>query len=302
MNKHSATTESQDNIMLGAAYAAAAFFLLALMGACVKLLSDANHHVMEIAFYRNLVPFLPMIAYAVLWRKTELLIPKNPPLLALRVAIGITGLIATFSALASLPMSDATVIFMTSNLIIPILAYFILKEHVGPHRWIAIAAGFIGVIMVAGPTGQVNLTGVLYALAAAGLQASIQIILRRLKNENAFTVTFYFISGGIIIPGLFMPWVAEIPTQRDILLFLGVGISGGFAQYCLTSAYKYAPASIAAPFNYTGLLWATGLDVLIWKHIPGWPVFVGGAIIIAAKLYILHREALRKNKDKKTQP
>lgn len=290
--------EGQDRIMLGAGYAAAAFFLLAVMSVCVKLLSETNHNVMEIAFYRNLVPFFPMLAYALIRGNKKVFVPQNSKLLALRVMIGVAGLVTTFSALEQLPIADATVIFMTSNLIIPVLAFFLLKEHVGPHRWIAIAIGFGGVVLVAAPTGQVNAIGVALALGAASFHATIQILLRRLKNENAFTVTFYFILGGIIVPGFFMPWVAQTPTFQDILLFIGVGISGGFGQYCLTNAFKYAPATIAAPFNYTGLLWATGFDILIWKHIPGLPVFIGGAIIIAAKLYILHRESLKKTKNK----
>lgn len=283
--------DHQDNIMRGAAFAATAFFLLAVMGACAKLLFE-NHHVVEITFYRNLVAFVPMAVYAALRRDRAALIAQNPKMLALRVAVGVAGLMMTFAALAHLPMADATVIFMASNLIIPVLAFFVLKEHVGPHRWIAIAVGFCGVVLVAGPTGQVSALGVILALGAACFHAVIQTLLRLLRQERPFTVTFYFIAGGVVLPGLFMPWYAEIPSLHDALLFVLLGASGGFAQYCLTSAYKYAPATLVAPFNYTGLLWATGLDVLIWAHVPGWPVFAGGAIIIGAKLYILHRERL----------
>jgi drug/metabolite transporter (DMT)-like permease len=209
--------------------------------------------------------------------------------------VGVGGLFTTFAALDHLPISDATVLFMTSNLIIPVLAFFFLKEHVGPYRWAAIAIGFCGVVLVAGPTGQMSFFGVFLALGAACFHASIQTLLRKLKNENAFTVTFYFILGGTLVPALAMPWYASLPDTHNSLLFVALAISGGLAQYCLTSAFKYAPATVLAPFNYTGLLWATGLDILIWSYVPGWPVFVGAAIIIGAKLYILHRERVRRN-------
>ena len=289
--------EHEDNVLKGAIYAALAFFLLAVMSACAKLLS-VNHNVIEIAFYRNLVALIPMLIYVGIANKWQLLHIENKPMLGLRVLVGVVGLIITFAAIGRLPISDASVIFMSSNLIIPVLAFFFLKEHIGIHRKFAIFIGFLGILLVAAPTGHVSAIGVFLALIAACIHATIHILLRYLKNEQAFTVTFYFILGGVVVPGLFMPWIALWPTQYDIMLFIAVGISGGFAQYCLTSAFKYAPATVAAPFSYTGLLWATALDMIIWKHVPGWHVYVGGAIIIGAKIYILHRENIRKHKNK----
>lgn len=87
-----------------------------------------------------------------------------------------------------------------------------------------------------------------------------------------------------------MPWFAHMPTLENALIMIAIGITGGFGQYFLTKGFQIAPASLLAPFAYTGLIWATGLDILIWNYIPGWPVFLGGAIIIASKLYIIHRE------------
>ena len=104
--------------------------------------------------------------------------------------------------------------------------------------------------------------------------------------------------GGTLIPAVVMPWVASVPSYHDMLLFLGVGLSGGLAQYFLTSAFRLAPASVISPFNYTGLIWASLFDILIWNAIPGWPVFIGGSIIMASNFYIIHRERLaekRKN-------
>ena len=80
--------------------------------------------------------------------------------------------------------------------------------------------------------------------------------------------------------------------MNELFLFLCIGITGGVGQYCLASALKLAPASVIAPINYTGLLWATLLDIIFWSYLPGWPVFMGGAIIIAAQAYIMHRERL----------
>ena len=99
---------------------------------------------------------------------------------------------------------------------------------------------------------------------------------------------------GAILGGVFMPFVGGIPTMEHMLLFLIVGLTGAVGQYLFSSALKYAPASVIAPFNYTALIWASILDIIIWSAIPGWPIFVGAGIILAAKLYVLHRENLKK--------
>lgn len=281
----------QDRVLKGMISATIAFFLLAVMNAMVKLLG-LNHHVAEIAFYRNLIPMIGIIAYILLSRKKHLFHTARPGAVLLRVLFGTTGLFLTFSAVKALPMADATVLFFASTLLIPVLSFFLLKEHIGPHRWAAIIIGLSGVILMARPTGEVMAYGVMLALGAAFFHAVIQIFLRHLKTEDSLTVTFYFMLGGTIIAGIFMPWVATTPTLHEWLLFLGVGISGGLAQYFLTSSFRLAPASVVAPFNYTGLIWASLFDIIIWHHVPGWSVFAGGGIIIVSKLYIIHRERL----------
>ncbi len=295
-DKEEKTEEAEhDNVLKGVLFAISAFFLLAVMGACAKLLTQ-NHHVMEVAFFRNLVPFVLMTAYALALKKKNNFKVKNTKMIVIRVIVGTGGLITTFGALNALPISDATVIFMAANLILPILAYFVLGESVGAHRVLAIMIGFLGVFLVAAPTGQVNPIGLSLALGAACFHATVQIVLRRLKEENPFAVTYYFTLGGMLVTAAFLPWIATWPQTDELLLIFILGCSGGLAQYCLTSAFKNAPATIAAPFNYTGLLWATGLDIMIWGYIPSWQVYLGGAIIIGAKIYILHRERINKQK------
>ncbi|MCB1720396.1 MAG: DMT family transporter [Alphaproteobacteria bacterium] len=296
MNKpapHNQAPPHQDKILHGVAFACAAFFCFSVMSMFNKLLTG-QHHVMEIVFYRNLLAVIPCLAYVAFTGKYHLLKSSKPFTLALRVTIGTIGLYLTFAAVQALPMANATVLFFMSTLLIPVLAHFFLKEHIGPHRWIAVAIGMTGVIIVAQPTPDVTTIGIALALGAAICHASIQVLLRALKTQSAFTITFYFFVGGVVVPGLFMPWVANMPDAHSALIMLGIGITGGLGQLFLTLGFQRAPASLLGPFNYTGLIWATGFDIWIWHIVPGWPVFVGGAIIIASNLYILYREKLNK--------
>lgn len=279
----------KDHLLLGVSSGIAAFFLLAVMGAFAKLLLD-NHNVVEIAFYRNALAVIPMLLYIAVRKSWHLFEVKNKPVMTARVIGGLLTLIITYAALDFLPLADATVIFMSSTLFVPVLAFLILGERIGPWRWLAVFVGFSGVILVAGPTGNIPFVGGIIALLAATGHAAIHIILRFLRDENAFTVTLYFMGGSAALTALALPFVFNMPQQKEWLWFAGVAISGGLAQYCLTTAMKFAPATVITPLNYTGLLWATGLDILIWAYVPGWPVFIGGAIIIGANVFIAWRE------------
>jgi len=286
-------SEQQDNILKGITLGVTAFFLFAVMSAAAKILSD-THHVAEIAFYRNLLFFIPFAVYMFWQKNPDVFKTTKPKAVAFRAVIGAFSLIITYGAFSYLPMADTTVLLFASTLVTPFLVHVFLKEHVGIYRWTAIVIGLCGVLLMAGPTGVVNSIGLIMAITAATMHAMMFTTLRYLKTESSTTVTFYFVLAGMVIPGiLFMPFVAApIVGTQEILLFLLLGASGGIAQLCLASAHRFAPASLIAPSNYTGLIWATLFDITIWAKIPGWPVLLGGSIIISSNLFILYRERL----------
>lgn len=287
----------KEHFLKGIALALAAFFLFSIMGAMAKLLS-ATHHVAEIAFYRNAIFILPLLIYLLIKKDKGIFNTKKPKAVAFRAVIGAFSLIVTYGTFAALPMADATVLLFASSIITPIIVHFILKEYVGIFRAAAIVIGLGGVILMAAPTGAINPIGVILGISAATMHAMMYTTLRYLKTEDSLTVTFYFILAGVLIPGIFfMPFVASpIQNQTELLLILALGLTGGFAQLCLANAHRHAPASLISILNYTGLIWATGFDIIIWKTIPGWPVFIGGGIIIASSLFIIYRENKHANK------
>ena len=285
-----------DRIFLAIVYCIAAHFMFAVMGACAKFLSD-THHVAEIAFYRNLIVLIPIFLFIILRKKTHLFRTKKPKLVAFRAVMGGVSLIVTFAALSQLPMAYATVIFFTSTILTPVLAFVFLKEHIGIHRWTAVFIGMCGVLVIAQPSGAISVWGLFFALAAACLHASMFTVLRGLKNESPITTTFYFILAGVLIPGLIMPWVWQHIAYEELWVFGLIGISGGAGQLFVTNAYKYAPAAVVTPFAYSALLWTIILDLYIWNYeLDFISVFGGTALILCAQLYIVYREYLNKNK------
>lgn len=277
-----------------------AHFLFFIMGWSAKYLS-ATHHVAEVAFYRNLIVLIPLLAFI-------MLIPKNrhyakttqPKWVAFRATVGGISLVVTYATLSMLPMSYATVLFFTSTLLTPVFAHFFLKEHVGPHRWAAVIFGMLGVYIIAQPSGAVNILGMGLGLLAALLHASMFVTLRNLKSQSPLTVTFYFMIGGTLIPGLAMPWLASPIPLHEAWVFLVVALSGGSAQLCLANAYKYAPASVVTPFAYSALFWSLLADYFYWHYeLDLYAVIGGTALIMSAQCYILYREYINK---KKTTP
>jgi drug/metabolite transporter (DMT)-like permease len=272
-----------------------AFFMFTLMNVFAKLLS-ANHSVVEIAFYRNLIASLPFLFMVfVLGRREILVIRSKPSLVGLRAVLGAVSLMTTFLAFSLMPMAETTVLLFTASLFLPVLGVFVLGEKVGPWRWSAVVIGFAGVAVMASPTGAVNMLGVTIALVAALMHASLQVVLRYLgRYESPETVTFYFMVIGTLVTALPLPFVAVTPTLAEIPLLFGVGLSGAAAQWLLSTAFRNAPAAVVTVFNYSGIVWATLFGWLIWNDWPLPHVLAGAAIVIASNALIIWRESRRR--------
>ena len=289
-------TDHQDNVVRGMHAALGAFFMFSLMSVFAKLLSE-NHSVIEIGFYRNLVATLPFLIMIFIFGRREILIIKSrPAAVGFRAVLGAISLVTTFAAFSIMPMAETTVLLFTASLFIPILGVVFLREHVGAYRWAAVLIGFVGVTIMASPAGNVSALGIIVALAASLMHATLQIVLRYLgKFESPETVTFYFVVVGTLVTALPLPFVAVTPTLDEIPLFLGVGLTGAAAQWLISVAFRNAPAAVVTVFNYTGIIWAMLFGWMIFDDWPLPAVLVGAAVVIGSNALIIWRETrLRK--------
>lgn len=286
------STQERQQIIKGMIAGLFAFFMLAVMNVFAKLLSD-THHVIEIAFYRNLIATLPFLFTIYVMGKREILVIKQRKVgIIARAVIGTISLIITFAAFAAMPMADTTSFLFTSSLFLPIFGVIFLHEKVGIYRWSAVLIGFFGVLIMLKPTGDVNTIGIALAMTAALLHATLQTILRFLgKTEDPRTITFYFVAIGTVVAALPMPWIATMPTWEDVPLLIGVGLSGALAQYLLSIAFSCAPAAVVTVFNYSGLIWATLFGWFIWNDWPAHTIWIGGTIVIASNIFMIWRES-----------
>ena len=269
--------------------------LFAFMSAIVKWTGSEGIPVFEIILFRNVFAFVPLGLY--IWRTTgfEVLKTKRPFGHAVRSTVGLTGMVCGFSAVQYLPLTEATALQFTSPLFMTALSALLLSEKVGRHRWAAVCVGFVGVLIMARPVpGEMNVPGVtlgvLSALGAAGAMVAIRQIS---DTERGPTIVFYFTLGGALLGavGSAFHWVT--PDPQTLALLIVAGLIGGVGQLFLTEALRQAPIGVIAPFDYTQLVWATGLGLVIWGELPHPLTLVGAVIVAASGVYILHRELRR---------
>jgi drug/metabolite transporter (DMT)-like permease len=216
--------------------------------------------------------------------------------------ISVAGMFLNFAALARLPLADANALSFASPLITVALAAFILGETVRIYRWTAVAIGFVGVLVMLWPyldighmTASAEATvGAICALTAAFTNAGSVIQTRRLTDsETTSSIVFYFSFICMLIGACTLPFAWHSPTWPELAALVGIGFIGGISHIFLTESYRYAPASVVAPFDYMAILWAFIFGYAIFGEVPTTYVFAGSAIVAASGLFVIWREHKR---------
>lgn len=282
----------------GIIFAILAFFSFAVMNMFAKLLGD-SYHPIELTFWRNVIGTILIGGFILYTAQYQLFRVKNPIAVGARSVFGTISLIFTLATFIALPMADATAFVFTSVLFVPILAFFFLSEKVGRFRIFAIIVGFIGIIVMVNPTGNVNTLGVFLGLSTAMLHAILQVILRHIgKSDLPLTTIFYFVGGGMLLTAPFMPFFGKIPNLADLPFLLGLAVAGTAGQVFITNALRFAETSTVSIFNYSGIIWATAFGWFIWGDWPAPTIWIGGTIVIACNIFIVWREAKIRKSEK----
>ena len=174
------------------------------------------------------------------------------------------------------------------------LAARLLGERVGPRRWAAIGVGFIGVLIVVRPGFGGFQWSFLIPIVMAALYAVYQILTRMIGGvDRPITSLLYPTVIGTTLGALPMPFVWVTPTWQDIGIGLLVGLASTMGQWVVVLAYRYADASVLAPFTYSQLIWATAGGRAVFGALPDRWTLAGAGLIIASGLYTAHRERVR---------
>jgi drug/metabolite transporter (DMT)-like permease len=269
----------------------AAVALFSLMDAGLKLLS-AQYPAFQVAALRGAASLPFVLAWALATTGLRPLLRVRWPLHLLRGVLGVAMMWGFVYALRTLPLSTAYSIFFVAPLLITALSVPFLGEQVGPRRWIAIAIGLVGVLVVLRPTGDGVLTvaGLAVLLAALGYAVSAITVRVLARTDSTQAMVVWLMALMALGAGVFA-WPDWVPVRGEhAWLIAGIGVAGALGQYAITEAFRLGQASLLAPLEYTALLWGVLLDLTIWGVLPDGITWLGSAIIIASGLYLLRRE------------
>jgi len=264
---------------------------LALMDATMKELAG-RYAALQVAALRGLLS-LPFVVAWIYWRDRgfRTLWRIRWPWHLLRGVLALVMLTGFIYAIRGMPLSEAYTLFFVSPLLITALSVPLLNERVGPRRWAAILVGFSGVLIVLRPGAVTIGLGTLAVLAAAVAYALNAITVRVLgRTDSTAAMSFWFMAMVAIGAGLLALPDWQGVRAGDAGLLFALGATGALGQVLITEAFRSAPVSVIAPFEYSALFWALGLDLLIWGELPEPIVFAGATVIVASGLYLIHRE------------
>jgi drug/metabolite transporter (DMT)-like permease len=200
------------------------------------------------------------------------------------------------TGLGFLPIAEASATGFVAPLFVTALATIFLNEVVGLRRWIATAVGLLGVIIILRPgTGAFHMAA-FFPLVSALAWACTLIMTRMLSGtERAITTMAYSSIAGVLILTALVPFVWVTPTWQAVALGVFIGIASTAGQWIVVLAFRYADASVLAPFSYTQLVWVSFLGFLLFGEVPDVWTVTGAAFIVASGLYTAHRERVRRS-------
>lgn len=288
-----AAPSDSGRVLRGILLMCTAAMLFPVMNGFAKVLIQ-HYHPTQIVWARNashfvflLILFVPKVGLLPLFR-------CNKPVA--QASISLLLLVSTammFVSLEFIPLANASALIFTAPLIVTLLSVLLLKEKVGPARWLAVLVGFAGMLIVMRPGSSLFHWASFLVLGSAATYASYQIVMKRIAGfDTPETTAMYSVVLSTILMSCIVPFFWKAPeTLAHIGMFCGMGILGGIGHYCIAHAMALAPASTVSPFNYAQILGAIIFDYAIFSTFPDLWTWVGAAVIAGSGIYLLLHEA-----------
>lgn len=282
----------------GIRYMLFASLMFALMGAFAKMLSS-NLPSIEVVFFRNVFGFF--LVAATVFKKPMTHTGGKPFLLLFRGLMGFLALLAFFYNIGHIPLGDAMTYSKTSPIFTALFAWLFLKEALGVRGWLALAIGFIGIVLIAKPTGMMldktAWLGIFSGVGAALAYTSVRE-LRQYYDTRAIVLSFMGVGtvGPLVLMAL-SPYVATeeldmlfasfvMPTKTEWGYIIMLGIFATLAQIYMTKAYGATQAGVVGAVSYSNILFSIMVGLLIGDPFPD-PITWGGiGLIVTAGIIV----------------
>jgi len=251
-------------------------------------------------FFRNLFSFIPL-GILLFVREGKSGFKSNYFKIHLfRGTIGTLGLGFIFWSFHLMPLADAIAYNFTIVLFITALSGPLLKEKVTLGKWVAILVGFLGVVVMARPTGGGFGIGVPIALMGSFIDALAMIAIRFLShNESSTKIAFYYTFFSAISSGLTLFYNWTEPTFMDLGMLGVLGFCGLSGMFLLTQGYGRIPASVAGPMHFSAMIWAIILGYIFWAEVPALEILIGAGVIVLSGIYIAHHSIREEQRNKR---
>jgi len=270
--------------------------------------------VWQLQFLRSFFGLIPLAFFAWLLVGMKAFTVERPRLHLYRGILGFMAYTSFYVALGFMPLAQAAALFYTGPIFISLLSVPFLGEKLGAHRIGAVIAGFIGVLIILRPdTGNFDWIVILPLFCALCYAISMIIIRKASVRESSAAVAFYthvsFMTLSLVFSGLGWSFLQTIPSEGPVAALLGpwgaptqdqwvvifsIAIAGVAGHVLIATAYRSAPASVIAPFDYTYLIWAPILAFVVFMEVPAPSTLLGIGLIAGSGLYIGFRETRRK--------
>ena len=270
----------------------AAFACFSVLDASAKFLTGTYGIVMVVA---GRYFFALVIIFAFMWHDgTENFHTRHPGLHSLRGLLLLSATGFNFIAIHHLQLAQTAAIQFSNPLWVCALSPLLLNERIGWRRWLAVLAGFAGVLLIMQP-GMSGFHWAMFASLVSTLSVALyQIATRRAGfNDRAMTSLFYSTATGVVVMTPLAPFYWTAPGFSALTLFFLMGLMGAGGHLLLTQAHRLAPASTLAPYVYTQILWMIMIGYIVFNDIPDFWTMAGAGVVILSGIYLYRREQQR---------
>lgn len=289
------------NPLRGIALKVISIFFFITMMICLKATAD-KIPAGEAVFFRSFFA-LPSILIWIWWIGELRLAPKtqNPLAHIHRAVVGALAMGLNFGALAFLPLPEVTAIGYAAPLLTVVFAAILLKEKIRALRISCVLLGLSGVLIIiwprlsigsAGDASNMQAIGALLVLVSAVFAALAQVQIRKMvQTERTSSVVLYFTTISTLLALLTLPWGWAMPSPSEAALLILAGLCGGVGQILLTESYRWADASLVAPFEYGSMVLSLAAGYVFFQDVPNLWMLVGGALVMLAGILLILRES-----------
>ena len=290
-----AAAEQRRMRLLAIALMCAAMLCFAGLDASSKWLGQ-HLDVGQIVWSRYVVAVTIALVAARPWARPAILRSRRPGLQLIRSALLLGATASVVAALRSLQLAETTTIGFLTPIFVALAAGPVLGERVGRERAIAIAIGFLGVLIATHPGAGAFKPAVLIAIAGAMSNAAYVLATRKLAGvDSSRTTLLWTQAAGLILLTPLLPWIWAAPQSASVWLVLaGLGCFAAAGHGLLIVAHKFAPAPVLGPFTYTQLVWAAVAGFVVFGDVPPAATLVGAALVVACGAWLALREKGRK--------